>query len=73
VAGTACIGTFAPTPASKDGRASLGGHKFGLVATRKVKPETQTGIRERCLYIRLGQTYPLPKDRKFEIVFPMLL
>ncbi len=37
MAGTACIDAFAPTPASKDGRASLGGHNFGLIGHPQVQ------------------------------------
>jgi len=32
-----------------------------LSATRKFRPETQTGVREGYLDIRFRQTYPLPQ------------
>jgi hypothetical protein len=50
-----------PRLASKDGRASFGGLNAGLVGHPEVRCEMQTGVRERYLYIRPGQTYPLPQ------------
>jgi hypothetical protein len=39
----------------------LVGTNSALWATRKFRPETQTGVREGYLYIRFPQTYPLPQ------------
>ncbi len=51
MAGTACFDAFAPTPASKDGRASLGGHNFGLVGHPQVQARNaDRSSREVSLY-----------------------
>ena len=43
------------------GKVRLVDSTSALVATRKFRLETHIGVREKCLYIRLGQTYPLPQ------------
>jgi len=64
-AGTACIGTFALTPASKEGRASHGGHKFGLVGHPEVQAETQTEFARGVCIFAPAKLTRYPKDRKF--------
>ena len=50
-----------PRMRPRTGELRLAGTTSALSATRKFRRETQTGVRERYLYIRLGQTYPLPQ------------
>jgi len=47
-------------------RAASHGGTIRLVATRKFRPETQTGVRERCLYIAPAKLTRYPKDRNLK-------